>query len=209
MATPIRSIGTSAFGFTGERRLRQQIKRKPFDRIELANLRAAPARAEPFAASNTSAAEVFIDLYFLAFLGLRQGHEESDLEAAILRELETFILELGRGLALVERQKRMVIEGEDFYLDLPSYHRRVHSLLGIELKLGNFKTAHKAQIELSLKWLNKHERQDGGEASIGLISAPNTAVSKLKLLQMYKDAITVAEYWNELPPMAEVEQHLR
>lgn len=79
------------------RELRQQIERKAFERTELASLQAStPVRAEPVKALGTSPAQVFKDPYFLDFLGLRQGHDEADLEAAILRQLEAFILELGR-----------------------------------------------------------------------------------------------------------------
>ena len=86
------------------RELAHQIERKAFERTELAALQ-APCAAQPLAP-----AQVFEDPYFLDFLGLRQGHDEADLEAAILRQLEAFILKLGRGFAFVERQKRMVIE---------------------------------------------------------------------------------------------------
>ncbi|WP_298210934.1 PDDEXK nuclease domain-containing protein [Acidovorax sp.] len=191
------------------RELRQQIERKAFERTELASLQAStPVRAAPVEALGTSPAQVFKDPYFLDFLGLRQGHDEADLEAAILRQLEAFILELGRGFAFVERQKRMVIDGEDFYLDLLFYHRRLRRLVAIELKLGRFKAAHKGQMELYLKWLDQHERQSGEEAPIGLILCAESSREQVELLQMHKDGITVAEYWTELPPKAELEQHL-
>ena len=167
-----------------------------------------PVRAEPVETLGSSPAQVFKDPYFLDFLGLRQGYDEADLEAAILRQLEAFILELGRGFAFVERQKRMVIDGEDFYLDLLFYHRRLRRLVAIELKLGRFKAAHKGQMELYLKWLDKHERQAGEEAPIGLILCAESSREQVELLQMHKDGITVAEYWTELPPKAELEQHL-
>ena len=194
------------------RELRHQIERKAFERTELASLQVTPTvQAEPIKAnttSPTSPAQVFKDPYFLDFLGLRQGHDEADLESAILRQLEAFILELGRGFAFVERQKRMVIDGEDFYLDLLFYHRRLRRLVAIELKLGRFKAAHKGQMELYLKWLDKHERQAGEEAPIGLILCAESSREQVELLQIHKDGITVAEYWTELPPKAELEQHL-
>ena len=190
------------------RELNQQIERKAFERTELASLQApTPVRAEPVETQSTPAL-VFKDPYFLDFLGLRQGHDEADLEAAILRQLEAFILELGRGFAFVERQKRMVIDGDDFYLDLLFYHRRLRRLVAIELKLGRFKAAHKGQMELYLKWLDKHERQPGEEAPIGLILCAESSREQVELLQMHKDGITVAEYWTELPPKAELEQKL-
>ena len=192
------------------RELTHQIERKAFERTELAALQAPPSvQTEPVEALGTSPAQVFFkDPYFLDFLGLRQGHDEADLEAAILRQLEAFILELGRGFAFVERQKRMVIDGEDFYLDLLFYHRRLRRLVAIELKLGRFKAAHKGQMELYLKWLDKHERQAGEEAPIGLILCAESSREQVELQQMHKDGITVAEYWTELPPKAELEQHL-
>ena len=191
------------------RELNQQIERKAFERTELATLQAhTPVQTEPVVDADTDAAQVFKDPYFLDFLGLRQGHDEGDLEAAILHQLEAFILELGRGFAFVERQKRMVIDGDDFYLDLLFFHRRLHRLVAIELKLGRFKAAHKGQMDLYLKWLDKHERQPGEEAPIGLILCAESSREQVELLQMHKDGITVAEYWTELPPKAELEQKL-
>ena len=182
------------------RELSHQIERKAFERTEIASAQSPALPATP--------AQVFKDPYFLDFLGLRQGHDEADLEAAILRQLEAFILELGRGFAFVERQKRMVIDGEDFYLDLLFFHRRLRRLVAIELKLGRFKAAHKGQMELYLKWLDKHERQAGEEAPIGLILCAESSREQVELLQMHKDGITVAEYWTELPPKAELERQL-
>lgn len=194
------------------RELRSQIERKAFERGVIASAQAHETSALAVAAAAPGAgnppALVFKDPYFLDFLGLRQGHDEGDLEAAILRQLEAFILELGRGFAFVERQKRMVIDGEDFYLDLLFFHRRLRRLVAIELKLGRFKAAHKGQMELYLKWLDKHERQPGEEAPIGLILCAESSREQVELLQMHKDGITVAEYWTELPPKAELEQRL-
>ena len=185
------------------RELRNQMERKAFERTEIAN-----AQASVLQAADAEPAVVFKDPYFLDFLGLRQGHDEGDLEAGILQQLEAFILELGRGFAFVERQKRMVIDGDDFYLDLLFFHRRLHRLVAIELKLGRFKAAHKGQMDLYLKWLDKHERQPGEEAPIGLILCAESSREQVELLQMHKDGITVAEYWTELPPKAELEQKL-
>lgn len=188
------------------RELHGQIERKAYERSEIAS-----AQGDVISAPSAEAcapAVVFKDPYFLDFLGLRQGHDEADLESAILRQLEAFILELGRGFAFVERQKRMVIDGEDFYLDLLFFHRRLRRLVAIELKLGRFKAAHKGQMELYLKWLDKFERQPGEEAPIGLILCAESSREQVELLQMHKDGITVAEYWTELPPKEELEQRL-
>lgn len=195
------------------RELRHQIERKAYERTEIASLQIhTDARSldltVPDQPVTADPSLIFKDPYFLDFLDLRQGYDEADLEAAILRQLEAFILEMGRGFAFVERQKRMVIDGDDFYLDLLFYHRRLRRLVAIELKLGRFKAAHKGQMELYLKWLDKYERQAGEEAPIGLILCAESSREQVELLQMHKDGITVAEYWTELPSKAELEQKL-
>ena len=98
---------------------------------------------------------VFRDPYFLNFLGLEDRYSEKTLEDAILRELEKFILELGQGFTFVERQKRMLIDGDSFKLDLLFYHRKLKRLVAIDLKLDKFKAQFKGQMELYLRYLEK------------------------------------------------------
>jgi RecB family endonuclease NucS len=145
----------------------------------------------------------------LDFLGLKEGYLENDLEAAILKEVELFILELGKGFAFVERQKRIIIDGDDFYLDLLFYHRKLKRLVVVELKIGKFKPAYKGQMELYLKWLNRYEKHEGENMPIGLILCAEASREQIELLEMHKDGIMVAEYWSELPPKKELEQKLR
>jgi predicted nuclease of restriction endonuclease-like (RecB) superfamily len=104
---------------------------------------------------------IFRDSYFLDFLGLKDSYGEKDLEAAILRQLESFILELGVGFAFIARQKRVTVGDDDFYLDLLFYHRPLRRLVALELKLGKFQPGDKGQMELYLRWLDKYERQLG------------------------------------------------
>ena len=151
----------------------------------------------------------FKDPYSLDFLGLKDGYLENDLEAAILKELEFFILELGKGFAFIERQKRMIIDGDDFYLDLLFYHRKLKRLVTIELKIDKFKATYKGQMELYLKWLNKYEKQDGEEFPIGLILCTEASPEQIELLEMGKDGIIVSEYWTELPPKKLLEQEIQ
>lgn len=142
---------------------------------------------------------VFRDPYILNFLGLKDTYSEKNLEDAILQELETFILELGQGFTFVERQKRMVIDSEDFKLDLLFYHRKLKRLIAIDLKLGKFKAAYKAQMELYLRWLEKNEMQADEETPIGLILCAEGNKEQVELLQLHKADIKVAEYLTELP----------
>ena len=179
---------------------RQQIERKVFERNQIAALQLNE--------SSPQLKHTFKDPYFLDFLGLKEGYLEYDLETAILKELELFILELGKGFAFVERQKRMIIDDEDFYLDLLFYHRKLKRLVAIELKIGKFKAAHKGQMELYLKWLTKYEKQEGENNPIGLILCAETRNEQVELLEMGKDGILVAEYWTELPSKNELERKL-
>jgi len=133
---------------------------------------------------------------------------ENDLENAILKELESFILELGSGFTFVERQKRMIIDGDDHYLDLLFFHRKLRRLVVIELKIDKFKAKYKGQMELYLKWLNKYEKQEGEETPIGLILCAEASKEQIELLEMHKDGIMVAEYWTELPPKKLLEEKL-
>src|SRR5262249_32193167 len=151
---------------------------------------------------------VFRDPYFLNFLGLADTYGEEDLEQAILRELETFLLELGAGFAFVARQKRMVIGRKDYHLDLLFYHRVLRRLVAVELKLGPFEAAHKAQMELYLRWLEKHEVQPGEEEPLGLILCADRDEEHVELLQLARSGIRVATYLTELPPQALLERKL-
>lgn len=184
----------------GVRDLRNQIAVKTFERSTIANLQTV--------SKGTIAYNTFKDPYFLDFLGLQNTYQEKDLEGAILQDLESFILELGKGFSFVERQKRMIIDGEDHHLDLLFYHRKLKRLVAIELKLGKFEAKHKGQMELYLKWLDKHEKHEGELQPIGLILCAESSREQIELLEVYKDGIIVAEYWTELPPKKQLEKKI-
>lgn len=182
-----------------KRQLQKQIERKSFERKEIAKTQLVVADEVQLN---------FKDPYILDFLGLKDGYLENDLEGAILKELEQFILELGKGFAFVERQKRIIIDGEDFYLDLLFFHRKLKRLVAIELKIGKFRASHKGQMELYLKWLDKYEKEEGENYPIGLILCAEKSNEQIELLEMGKNGIMVAEYWTELPPRKELEAKL-
>ena len=94
---------------------------------------------------------VFRDPYILDFLDLKDTFSEKDLENSILARLQYFLTELGSDFAFIARQKRIVIDDEDFYIDLLFYHRSLRCLVVIDLKLGKFKASYKSQMELYLK----------------------------------------------------------
>lgn len=143
---------------------------------------------------------VFKSPYFLEFTGLKGMYSEKSLEDSLVAHLEQFIIELGNGFTFVARQKRMIIDGEDFYLDLLFYHRRLHRLIAIDLKKGRFKAQYKGQMELYLRWLEKNEMEPGEESPLGLLLCTEGGEEQIELLQLDKSGIKVAQYLTELPP---------
>jgi predicted nuclease of restriction endonuclease-like (RecB) superfamily len=143
---------------------------------------------------------VFKSPYFLEFTGLKGMYSEKSLEDCLVAHLEQFIIELGNGFSFVARQKRMIIDGEDFYLDLLFYHRRLHRLIAIDLKLGRFKAQYKGQMELHLRWLEANEMEPGEETPLGLLLCTEGSEEQIELLQLDKSGIKVAQYMTELPP---------
>jgi predicted nuclease of restriction endonuclease-like (RecB) superfamily len=151
---------------------------------------------------------VFRDPYFLDFLGLKDMYSEKDLESAILVELQRFMTEMGSDFAFMARQKRITIDNDDYYIDLLFYHRRLKCLVVIDLKLGKFEAAHKGQMELYLRWLEKHEMIEGENLPIGLVLCASKSEEHIELMQLDKSNIRVAEYLTQLPSMKLLEAHL-
>ncbi len=151
---------------------------------------------------------VFRDPYILEFLNLNDRYIERDLEDAIMRELEQFLLELGIGFCFVARQKRIVIDDKDFHLDLLFFHRKLKRLVAIELKLGDFKPEHKGQMELYLRWLDKYERQAEELSPLGLILCTGKQTEQIELLELDRAGIHVAEYLTALPPKKILQEKL-
>lgn len=143
---------------------------------------------------------VFRDPYLLDFLGLKNTFSEKDLETAILRELEQVLRELGSDFAFLERQKRITIDNDDYYIDLLFYHRSMKRLVAIELKLGKFQAADKGQMELYLRWLDRYERRTDEKSPLGLILCAEKSKEHVELLKLEKSGIRVAQYLTQLPP---------
>ena len=152
---------------------------------------------------------VFRDPYILDFLKLKDTYSEGDVETAILREIEAFILELGAGFCFVARQKRMQIDTRDYHLDLLFYHRKLRRLVAIDLKLDEFEAADKGQMELYLNWLKKHEQGPDEESPLGIILCAGKRAEHVELLEMNRSGIHVASYVTKLIPKRRLEQKLR
>jgi len=186
-----------------KRELGRQIEGMLFERMAIAGREKEQVKKELASLRSNDVLSpdlVFKNPYFLDFTGLKGYYSERDLEDMLLTGLQQFIMELGNGFTFVERQKRMIIDGEDFYLDLLFFHRKLHRLVAIELKKGKFKAAYKGQMELYLRWLDRYERQPSEEAPLGLLLCSEGSEEQIELLQLDKFGIQVAQYYTELPP---------
>jgi predicted nuclease of restriction endonuclease-like (RecB) superfamily len=171
---------------------RTALSKKPEETIRL-ELQALAERGE------MTPALVLKDPYVLDFLELNDHYLEKDLEDAILRELEQFLLELGAGFTFIARQKRLQIDNDDFYIDLLFYNRRLKRLIAIDLKMGNFKADYKGQMELYLRWLAKYEQEPDENPPLGIILCAGKKREQIELLELDKSSIHVADYLTELP----------
>jgi predicted nuclease of restriction endonuclease-like (RecB) superfamily len=151
---------------------------------------------------------VFRDPYILDFLQLQGAYSEKDLESAILKELEKFLIEIGTDFAFLGRQKRILIGRKDHYLDLLFYHRGLRRMVAIELKLGPFQAEHMGQMELYLRWLERHEVRQGENSPLGLILCTGKDHGEIELLKLDQRGIRVSEYMTQFPSRKVLEKKL-
>ena len=170
---------------------RSLIAVKPEDEIVKTLEKVTPTHMEPDVVLRNS--------YVLDFLGLSGYYSEEELEDAIAKQLEAFILELGQGFAFLERQKRFTIDGTDYKLDLLFYHRKLKCLVAIGLKLGKFKPQYKGQMELYLKYMQKYDMQPDENPPIGLLLCSEGNTEHIELMMLNEDHIKVAQYLTCLP----------
>ena len=142
---------------------------------------------------------VLRDPYLLEFLELEDTYSEKDLEQAILRDLEKFLLELGGDFTFMARQKRISIGNDDYYIDLLFFHRSLKRIIALELKLGKFQAADKGQMELYLRWLDKNEKKEGESPPLGIVLCADKNDEQIELLELHQSGIHVAQYLTQLP----------
>ena len=143
---------------------------------------------------------VFRSTYFLDMLGLPDVFSEKDLENSILNQLLEFIKELGSDFTFVDRQKRITVDSEDYFIDLLFFHRGLRRLVALDLKLGKFKPAYEGQMRLYLRYLNKNDRKPWEEEPIGLILCSEGNTEHIQYFMLDADSdIRVAQYYTDLP----------
>ncbi len=194
------------------RTLRERIDSLLFERTALSRQPEALVREELDALRSRGDIKpplLLKDPYVLDFLELGDRYLEKDVEDAILRELEQFLLELGAGFSFVARQRRIQLDGDDFYIDLLFYNRKLRRLVAVELKLGDFRAEYKGQMELYLRWLARHDQEPGDAPPLGIILCTGKKQEQIELLELDKSGIHVAEYLNVLPPRALFQQKIK
>jgi predicted nuclease of restriction endonuclease-like (RecB) superfamily len=179
------------------RTLRAKITSKLYERTLAARGSAEGLPADLAALATTGSVEpslAFRDPYVLDFLGLPSEHSEADLERAILDEMQRFLLELGVGFAFVERQKRMIVDGHDYRLDLLLYHITMRCYVALELKTRPLEPGDYGQMMLYLRWLDRYQRHDGDSAPIGLILCTHKGPEQVALLGLDSGEVRAAQY---------------
>jgi predicted nuclease of restriction endonuclease-like (RecB) superfamily len=153
--------------------------------------------------------DIFKDPYLLDFLGLKGAYSEKDLEAAIIRNLEEFLTELGSDFCFIGRQYPMRIDDVDYFLDLLFFHRGLRCLVAIDLKLGTFSAADKGQMDLYLAWLKEQEWRKGENEPVGLILCSSKKKQHVELLLRHElHKMQVSEYLTKLPDKKLLEERL-
>ncbi|MCD6039844.1 MAG: hypothetical protein K0S27_1244 [Gammaproteobacteria bacterium] len=193
------------------RELNQKIENMLFERTAIAKKSDEVIQTEiiKLRESNIIKPDLIIqDPYIFKYLNGHQINDEKTLEDAILDDIEEFLLSMGNGFTFQERQKVIEIDGDFFKIDLLMFHRRLRSMVAIELKKGKFKPSDKGQIELYLRWLEKHEMQAGENPPIGIILCSEKSDERVELLQLEKSGIRVSQFITELPPKEIFEKRL-
>lgn len=184
------------------RQLERQIDTQFYERTLLSKNKAAMLvkGGAPQPEDAISPDEEIKDPLVLEFLNLKDEYSESDLEAALIGQLETFLLELGGDFTFVGRQRRLRI-GDDWYrVDLLFFHRRLRALVIIDLKLGKLTHADAGQMHLYLNYAREHWMLDGENPPVGLIlcADKNEAVARYAL-EGLPNKVLAAEYRTRLP----------
>jgi len=193
------------------RELKRQIASLYFERSGLSNDKVKLSALANAAAVQTEPQHVIRDPYVFEFLGLRPSEvlPESDLEAALLEKIQTFLLELGHGFCFEARQKRLVIGGEHFFVDLVFYHRVLKCHVLVELKVGAFNHEHLGQLNTYVSYYRANEMTPGDQPPVGILlcTDKNHALVEYALAGM-DNRLFVSKYQLGLPEPEALERYL-
>lgn len=182
---------TARFGWT-RRVLEHQIDNQTYEKYLLNQTSFDTALPQAIAAQAKLAVK---DHYTFDFLELSDAHEERELEAALLANVQRFLAEMGPHFTFVGSQYRLVVEGNDYYIDLLLYHRTLKSLIAVELKIGEFQPEHKGKMEFYLVALNEQVKLPDENDAIGIIICKSKKTTIVEyVLKIATQPIGVATY---------------
>jgi predicted nuclease of restriction endonuclease-like (RecB) superfamily len=184
------------------RQLDRQISSQFYERIALSKSRAAMLQKAETAEPNdlVTPEEAIKDPFVLEFLNLKDQYSETELEGALIQHLTDFLLELGDDFAFLGRQRRLRIDDTWFRIDLVFFHRRLHCLVIIDLKVGKFSYADAGQMHLYLNYAREHWMKEGENPPVGLILCAEKGASEAHYaLDNLSNKILAAEYQMVLP----------
>ncbi len=195
------------------RELERQINSLLFERLAKSKDKAGLMKLVTKGQEVASAVDVFKDPVVIEFLGLPESHRlvESDLEQALINNLQDFLLELGKGFAFVSRQERITLDGDHFYIDLVFYHTILKCFVLIDLKVGKLTHGDLGQMQLYANYFNHERRTEGDNPTLGLIlcTDKNEAVVKYLLGPGQSQKIFTSRYKLHLPTEAELTAELK
>ena len=195
------------------RELERQIASLLFDRLARSKDKAGLLRLARKGQEVASAADVFKDPVVMEFLGLPASPRlvETDLEQALITNLQAFLLELGKGFAFVSRQERITLDGDHFYLDLVFYHTVLKCHVLIDLKVGKLSHADLGQLQLYVNYYDRERRTPGDQPTLGLIlcTDKNDAMVRYTLGPDQEKRIFASRYQLHLPTEAQLQAELR
>ena len=184
------------------RQLQRQMDSQFYERTALSRNKAAMLAkgAKPQPGDAVSADEEIRHPLVLEFLGLRDEYSETDLEDGLIRQLETFLLELGNDFAFVGRQRRLRLDDEWYRVDLLFFHRRLRCLVILDLKLGRFSHADAGQMHLYLNYAREHWMQPGENPPVGVILCSGKSEALVRYATgALPNKLLVREYLTALP----------
>jgi predicted nuclease of restriction endonuclease-like (RecB) superfamily len=195
------------------RELERQIASLLFERLAKSRDKAGVMRLATKGHEIATAADIFKDPVVIEFLGLPESHllAESDVEQALLNQLQTFLLELGKGFAFVSRQQRLTLEGDHFYIDLVFYHVVLKCYVLLDLKVGKLTHGDLGQLQLYVNYYDQEKRTAGDQPTLGLIlcTDKNDAVVKYTLGAEQEKKIFASRYKLHLPSEAALQAEVR
>jgi len=190
--------------------LERQINAQLYERLLLSNDKESVMAVARRERQPETAKEIIKDPMYLEFLGLERhaGYYEQDLETALITHLQAFLLELGNGFTFVARQKRLLIEDDEFFADLVFYNRLLRCFVVIELKTDKMSHRDLGQLQMYVNYYDRHEKLPNETPTIGILLCPSRNQGVVELTLPKDTTLYATEYSLCLPDKQQLEEKL-